>query len=415
MNKKYINDLDFSNIKIINTGKKYYLNDKPFGVLNSNEDEPLYSVCVSNSSLSIDIWSGCSFGCKYCHVQGIYSHIKECGKMRKKPMLNTKFTIEEIVEALMAHPFFEKDKTVISIGTGSTEPFGNNEVTDSTMKILEVFVEKNLKNPFWIVTKAGIPKRIVNKVREITQHGNKIMFSMCWANNPKEIEPCQNNRFKNIELLSDIDNVYVAWYMRPLVKEWGANQKNLTSMFKYVSENYGKYIDLIVPGGMRWTSGIEYALAELNHVKVPNLIKDDNKKTLDDKIVNDIINLSNIYFPNIPVFFNSSCALSYMLSVGNISLVNCFKESFCLYSLCPLFQRKSCKINLTNIDIKKVEKKLNDMGIVIKLLDIDTKNKKIVSIPEFSSFNYTIKQIIIRTLACHKNGGEKYELDRSNC
>lgn len=403
MKNKYIKDLSFDNEKIIHKDKDYYLNEHPFGVLTNDINSPLYSVSVSNSSLSIDIWSGCAYGCKYCHVQGIYSYIKDEGQMKKKPVLNTKHSIDDIISELVEHPFFEKDVTIISIGTGSTEPFGNIEVTQSTIDIMNSFVKRGYKNPFWIVTKAGIPKKIIGDLEEIANNGNKIMISICWANNPQNIEPVKNKRFKNVDLLKNIKNIYVAWYMRPLVAEWGANEKTLECMFKYVYENYADSIDMIVPGGMRWTSGIEYALTQINKVVLPNLIKDDNKKTLDDKIMNTIKDLSSKFFPNIPVFFNSSCALSYMLEKSSISLVNNIKEKNCNFSECPLKQRNICNCVSNIKEFKELEDKLSNIGIDIKFEKIDFKNNEIVSVPSISEFNYSIKQIIIRIIAEYKN------------
>ncbi len=403
MNKNYIKEVNFKNEKIIHKDKDYYLNEKPFGVLNPDENNPLFSVSVSNSSLSIDIWSGCPYGCKYCHVQGIYTYIKEDGMMKKHPVLNTNYSIEEIVDALSKHPFFEKDKTIISIGTSSTEPFGSKTVTKSTIDIMKAFVAKKYKNPFWIVTKAGIPKEIISDLKDICSSGNKLMLSMCWAGNPKEIEPAQTERFKNIELLKNIDNLYVAWYLRPLVKEWGANYDNLDKMFKYVKKNYDGYIDMIVPGGMRWTSGIEYALTEINHIPMPKLIKDDNKKTLDDEIITTIKDLAKKYFNSIPVFFNSSCALSYMLEKSSIALVNHFKEKNCLCSNCPSHLRELCNSNTIITDFKKLEEKLLNMGIDIKFEQIDLTKHIIKTVPDLNSFGYAVKQIIIRTIADYKN------------
>ena len=89
---------------------------------------------------------------------------------------------------------------------------------------MEYIVSLGYKNPFWIVTKAGIPDGIQDKLKMIVDHGNHIMISICWANNPKEIEPSRNNRFRNIEKLKGT-GVCVSWYLRPLVKEWGGRIK----------------------------------------------------------------------------------------------------------------------------------------------------------------------------------------------
>ena len=404
MKSNYIEKASFDNSKIIEGKKKYVLNDKPFGVLTSDENDPLFAISVSNSSLSIDIWSGCSYGCKYCHVQGIYYHIKDNNGMRKCPVRNEKFSIPEIISSLERHPFFEKNETVISIATGSTEPFSSEKVTKTTIEIMNELLKKGYKNPIWIVTKAGIPEYCIKDLIHISKKGVKIMLSICWGGNPQEIEPMQNNRFKNVDKLKNIDNIFVAWYMRPLVKEWGASKKNLTKMFRFVYENYNDCIDYIVPGGLRWTSGIEFALTEINNVKLPRLIKNDNKKTLENKLMKIINQLSKKYFPRIPVYYNSSCALSNMVNKSNISLSNNSKNKCCKSSICPYDQRNLCTKCMIINTFEELEEDLKDMGIDIKFEMIDLNKNKIKTIPEFDSFNYTIKQIIIKKIAKYQNG-----------
>ena len=403
MKNNYIEKASFSNLKVIKKEKEYKLNEQPFGVLTNDENDPLFSVSVSNSSLSIDIWSGCSYGCKYCHVQGIYHYIKDNNGMRKCPIRDGKYDIYEIITSLLNHPFFEKNETIISIATGSTEPFGSAKVSKSTIEIINELVKRKCYNPIWIVTKAGIPEQHIQDLVNIAKKGIKIMISICWAGNPKEIEPIQNNRFKNIEKLKNNDNIFIAWYMRPLVKEWGANKSNLIKMFEYVNDNYKDCIDFIVPGGLRWTSGIEYALTEINNIKLPNLIKNDNKKTLDNNIIKLINKLSYKYFPNIPVFYNSSCTLSNMLQKSNISLSNNRKNNGCKFSRCPYIQTQRCNKCMIINDFNEIEEELNGMGINIKFKMIDLNKNIIKSIPELNSFNYTIKQVIIKKIAKYQN------------
>lgn len=207
-------------ININYNGKEYILCEYMYGVLKMDHNSPLCCVSEANNSFSIDYWKGCSFQCAYCHVQGIYEDLDENYKMYKNPIPRSRFSIEEIIDALVEHPYFEKDESIISIATSSTEPFANPKVTESTLRIMEYFSSKGYKNPFWIVTKAGIPNGISDRLKKICDNGNKIMISVCYAGNPKNIEPMNNNRFRNIETLKDT-GVTVSWYLRPLVKEWG--------------------------------------------------------------------------------------------------------------------------------------------------------------------------------------------------
>lgn len=385
-------------IDIVFNNNKYKLCKYMYGVLAMDYDNPLCCVSEANNSFSIDYWKGCSFQCAYCHVQGIYEDLDENYKMFRYPRPRSKFSIEEIINELIKHPFFEKDLSIISIATSSTEPFANHMVTESTLKIMEYFVMMGYKNPFWIVTKAGIPDNINKRLKKITDNGNKIMISFCYAGNPKDIEPMQNDRFKNIESLKGT-GVSTSWYLRPLVIEWGANSYHLEEMVKDISEKYGKYIDMIVPGGLRWTDGIEFGMHIQKGKNMPKLIKEFDAKTLSSEIENKIIELCNEYFPEKPVYFNSSCAMSHMLERNNIALLNLFRPEICEKSKCCNPCKIKCKKKtFSKSEIIEINNALEREKIKINILDINTQYG-IKSIPDFSTFDYTNKQEIKKAIA----------------
>lgn len=270
---------------------------------------------------------------------------------------------------------------------------------------MEYFVELGYKNPFWIVTKAGIPHGISNRLKAICDNGNKIMISICYANNPKEIEPIHNNRFRNIEELQGT-GVTTSWYMRPLVKEWSANEADLELMIKEISEKYYNYIDMIIPGGLRWTEGIEFGLKNIRGLKMPELIKEYNQKTLSSEIEDKIIELCKIYFPNKPVYFHSSCGISHMLNKSNIALLNIFDSHSCDKSICHNRRKELCMKNeFDKNELAKLEEELRKLNINIKLQTINS-DDKIISIPAFEEFSYTIQQQIKKTIASAINEEE---------
>ena len=379
-------------------GIKHRLCEYMFGVLEMDHNNPLSCVSEANNSFSIDYWKGCSFQCAYCHVQGIYEDLDENYKMLKEPRPRSEFTIENIVDALIMHKFFKRDESLISIATSSTEPFANLKTIDNTLKIMEYFVELGYRNPFWIVTKAGIPHGISKRLKAICDNGNKIMISICYANNPKEIEPVQNDRFRNIKELKDT-GVIISWYMRPLVKEWSANQKNIESMIKEISKKYYDYIDMIIPGGLRWTEGIEFGMKNIRGLKMPELIKKYNKKTLSSEIEDKIIELCKQYFPNKPVYFHSSCGISHMLNRPNIALLNLLDGHSCDKSICYNNRKNNCmKSEFNKKELENIEEELRKMNINIKFKKVDSENK-IVSTPALEEFSYTIQQQIKKTIA----------------
>lgn len=87
-------------------GEKHRLCEYMFGALEMNHNNPLCCVSEANNSFSVDYWKGCSFQCAYCHVQGIYEDLDDDCRMLKNPLPRSKFTIENIVDALIIHKFF---------------------------------------------------------------------------------------------------------------------------------------------------------------------------------------------------------------------------------------------------------------------------------------------------------------------
>jgi len=379
------------------TGNIFQVRHYTYGVLVPDENHPLSCVSVSNNSISIDLWIGCSWQCRYCHVQGTFQDLMENGTMPKNPIKRSKFSINQIIDSLLEHPFFTPHKSIISIGTASTEPFANGVVCDSTFEIMNAFVERGLTNPFWIVTKNGIPKGRKKAFTKITR-SNKVMISLCWAGNSRLIEPAQNNRFANIEEAKE-SGVTVAWYMRPITPEWGGSLENIEMMMLLVKEKYGTLIDMIVPGGLRWTEGIENGLVEIHKLPMPNIPKDDNLKSLPQELIDNIFMLGNKLFPNTPIYLKSSCALTHMIGVSSINAVQVFCESQCEASICTLKQRSiCCDTSVYRMNKVVAQQILDDLGIPAEVKSWDLVNG-IKTSPSLQEFSHAIRQTVFKHLA----------------
>jgi len=391
----------FTDIIGRNTGNRYKFYDHMYATLNVNKKSPLSCVSVANNSLSIDFWTGCVYQCVYCHVQGIKEDIADDGEMRKVPIRRSKFSIDEILDELVEHPFFMKHETVLSIGTSSTEPFMTGAVLKSTIELMYNLIGRGLKNPVWIVTKAGIPTEAIGDLIYISNRIEKLIISICWANNPKEIEPVQNNRFKNIDKIT-AGNISINWYMRPLVKEWFESKETLKHMFQKVSEEYGDYIDCIVPGGLRWTEGIEYGIVEVRGLSLPNIPKLNNIKTLYDEDWETIMTLSNEYFPNIPIYYHSSCAISKALNKSNISLSNILQQKDCEKSKCSKEQRKMCKIK-NHLNTDNIQAELDNVNFGVQVVKFSSETGEILTLPLFDKLSPAIQQEITHKIALLNN------------
>lgn len=386
----------FSEITGKITGKSYRMRDYTYGVLVPDVDHPLSAVSVSNNSLSIDVWKGCSWQCSYCHAQGTLQDISDNGKMPKKPERRNKFSISEIVDALIEHPFFIPDVSIISIGTASTEPFAPGIVEESTFEIMNTFVQRGLRNPFWIITKGGIPQNRKLDFARIVNKSKAVIVSLCWADSLSTVEPVRNNRFIRAEEAKEA-GVHVMWYMRPIVKEWNGDSQRIEMMISWVKKHYGDIVDMIVPGGFRWTEGIEYGLTEIYGISMPDIVKNDNVKDLDLEIWDIIFNLGKMYFPNTPIYRRSSCSLTKILGVESIVSVQTLDRHSCENSICPFNQRRICADARMFLKKKSdIQKIFDQLGIPAKVVSFDSHTGEIVSSPSINTFSYTIRQTILK-------------------
>jgi DNA repair photolyase len=398
-----VNSEPLIKLKGMTTGQEFSLRKYTYGVLVPDSNHPLSSVSVSNSSLSIDLWVGCAWQCKYCHIQGTFQDLTEEGIMPKKSRRRNSFSVDQILDELVKHPFFIADETIISIGTASTEPFAPGIVTESTFEIMDTFVRRGLRNPFWIVTKGGVPKGRKLDFARISKATRGLMLSLCWADNPDTIEPVRNNRFLNAEEAKEA-GATIAWYMRPIVPEWSGNLDRIEMMMLWVKKHYGEVIDMIVPGGLRWTEGIENGLVEIHKLPMPSIPRDDNVKLLSQKLVDFIFSLSAEHFPGIPVYLKSSCALTWMLKIPSITSAQVVERQECELSCCSLTQRQICaKGSAYNIKAEHAQAILDNLGIPAHVVSWDS-HRGLITHPEMSNFSYAVRQTVLKHLA---QGGGK--------
>lgn len=380
------------------TGKEFQVRKMTYGVLADDPHHPLSAVSMSNSSMSIDLWTGCAWQCKYCHVQGTMQDLVDDGKMATRPLRRNQFSVNQIVDELVKHPYFVPDNTIISIGTASTEPFARGPVTDSTFEIMQAFVDLGLRNPFWIVTKGGVPKGRKIDFARVTKVSRGLMFSLCWADNPDTIEPVRNNRFANAEEAKEA-GATISWYMRPIVPEWSGTFDRIEMMILWAKKHYGNIIDMIVPGGLRWTQGIENGLVEIHNQKMPEIPRDDNQKALPPELVAAIFNMCSEHFPGVPVYLKSSCALTHMLKTASVTSVQAFARTECEASICPSTQRQICSDGpIFKLKIQDAQKILDHLGVPAKVIGWDT-IRGLVTEPALKSFTYTVRQAIFKHLA----------------
>lgn len=302
------------------------ISEQIFGALASHSDNPLSRVSVANASFSLDPFRGCPARCAYCTVAGAARDIEiipaQDGR-REQVLLPTipeqLFSGEELVQALIRHPAFIKDKSVISIGTGSTEAF-LPQVEEHTWRIMRAFLEGGYKNPFWIVTKMSIPDRLADawckRFTLLKNNGIEVVISVTYSGAPTWLEPFQGDRFRNIELMKRC-GVRISHHLRPIIL--GVNDSE-DCMRMALDASIG-LAEVICVGGLRRDAGVEIAWQNVYNLD-PSLLppRSIRQKELPDGYLERV--QAYIYSKKlgIPVVTRSSEAIAHLLTIPEYNL-----------------------------------------------------------------------------------------------
>lgn len=392
------------NLKHPGNGQEYSITTQTFGALSDDSRNPLSCVSVANSSLSIDMWKGCIWQCGYCHVHD--AEVNHAGggimKMPNKPQLRTTHTPEDIVAALVLHPFFEAHKTVISLGTASTEPF-DARVIDQVFKLIECIQARGLTNPIWIVTKNGVPNRALEKMGDCISRSSNFIISLTSGGLNQTIEPIQNDRFKNAEAAAAL-GAKIVLYLRPILEEWGSTPQKLTEILEKAKTTMGnQQFCAIAPGGLRWAEGVEIALVSHGLKWPEHLSKDPDAKEMPDHIFQHVLAETERLFPGVPLVKHSSCAISNILKQPDITLTFRRKVDECLNSTCSGEQRQRCDLANANLRDPQLVTTVNDRlaasNVPVTVHSVGEQGEVFLDNAHDAPLRYAVKRTVLKLVA----------------
>lgn len=297
----------------IGTGRIKLLAQK-YGALSQDEANIYSRICIVNSCISLEPFIGCPLDCVYCAANNDIRSIKKTAsnkanlKIRKPELL---FSSKELIEALIVHPAFIQDKTVISFCSGSTEVF-HPLVEEDVWAAMEYMITLGLKNPIWLVVKSFLSSKKylwIKRFEQLVKNGIKIIISISDAGLPREYEPYQvDNRF---EVFRDFtaSGVILTHHLRPLFMFDG-----IYDGIKYALSKSTDVVSGICIGGLRYDPGmIYYWYGKTNGEIQPG----NQEKKLPDKLVGYVQNVAGC---GMPIFMHSSEMISHYLGINDYAL-----------------------------------------------------------------------------------------------
>lgn len=304
--------------------------------MNENETLEMLSIEYLKSYFSINSYIGCTINCAYCFLAPI----------KIVPMRPIKVIDEyKLIDKMLLNPYFETDKTVISINN-RTDPFINNEVKKSTFKLLEIMDNRGLKNIVTITSKGLLTKddaKYLDKFKNI-----KIVIIVTYNGIPKNIQPIdQSIQEQTMKNISSCKNVKLLHQFRPIIPGINDDEKVIRSVINYAK----KYCNATIYQGIRVNKFIHKRLLNRNYLYEGNFDQHKQKSREVDSVFNKIFNEDDSY----SIFDHTSCCLSYLFDDFDYNLH--FLKYNCNTS-CPNINKcKNYCLNLPN-NIKDILKKI---------------------------------------------------------
>jgi len=227
----------------------------------------------------------------------------------------------ELLLALIIHPAFIPNKTVIGFCIGSTEVF-LPEVGENVWIAMKKMAEYGLRNPIWLVGKSfhSNAKDIwYKRFKYLTDCRINIIISISDAGNHSEVEPfSEKNRFLPFEFLKD-SGVYLSHHLRPVVP----HPFVIDSISRSLEKSNG-IVSSVCLGGLRLDPGM---LLFWRREETTTYAPGNQSKVLGSDIENHVKNITEKV--GVPLFHHSSEMISFYLGINDYNLNEYYSdESF---------------------------------------------------------------------------------------
>ena len=375
MKKDYVWPIEEEKIveNFLNSGVN--LMQEKFGALSQDSDNIYSRICIGNSLISLEPYRGCPLKCKYCMANNDVRSLdleKYNGKdfdsiiVRKPEKI---VSTSELVDAMVRHPVFIPDKSIIGICTGSSE-FFLPELSDDIWFGMVRLIELGYKNPIWIVVKSFLDinnkEKWIERFDFLDKNGVKVILSISDIGAPKDIEPYQVDRFKIFDFLKNT-NVIISHHMRPIIPGDYFTDELIDDLL----DKSLNIVKSVCVGGLRIDPGMEI-FWDNEITKQYNSITGNQDKIFDQKILKKVEEKVKLRKQTIPIFDKTSMMISYHLGISDFNLYRYRKN------LEGAFLRVNLSIikNAEQKHSKNIIKLLKEVAVKISLDNVEFSMEK---------------------------------------
>lgn len=324
------------------------------------------------SFLSINTHVGCNLGCAYCicHAFGLPTFPRKI------------IAPEQLMKLVFRNKYFIPNITPVGINNKSDPLLP--EVKDSTFKVLKIFARYKLKNPLIVISKLSYSPEDLDLIESFSLN---IYHFTSYSGLSSPLEKVDSRiQKKNIKLLSkrSIKSIH---YWRPIIEGLNDNSKLIRRILDFVAKKCRASV----------ISGIRLPLMVIINLQNIGInVKYEEHYTLHKKLSDEtrkrIAKFAHKKYPQYPIFFHTSCALSYFENLPDYN-TNYLKSGFHCNPFCKNIH--ICRDYMPSFTtIEKVISRFTNKFKVIK-------NKKTIlifeplSLEDLSYLRYILKMKIV--------------------
>lgn len=343
------------NLKLSDEFKKMILDASKFLDNYEKRKAPKFYpiVDVHATWLVLNPIQGCPKQCKYCFL-------KERGLNRIQPI--TLVSPEKAVDLLLSNKFYIEDMPLCLFS--QTDAFSTVDNVEYLKQLIEILMEKEIKNPIVFITKCKIPEDFIDFIDKYEKQGHSFLFFLSYSGLDKDIEFGVNKQIiENNFIRLSKKGKKIIHYWRPFIPQ-NSKKEDVKKIYNFVK----KYCIASVAIGLKTTNyiidNIEWAALKNNR---KDALKSDNvwNKEAYDYLWNDLANNKDY-----PIFQTTSCALAYALGQPDRKFF--YNTNICINcNNCPFVQRNRCKEKNEHFKMPKKKYIVSLIEKIGKNIDID--------------------------------------------
>lgn len=298
---------------------------------------------MHSSWLAINSVLGCPNGCRYCLLQA--TNDNEC---RPKELVTPK----EAVEELLKYKYYDENIPLCLLP--NTDVFVNQKNTAYLLELLDEIEKRKVKNDLIIITKCNITDSVIEKVKQIKNKGQNVIFYISYSGLGKNIEPrisedVLKSNFKKLKE-NDIDVIH---YYRPFLPQ-NSDPEKIEEILNYVN----KYTDISV------TTGLALIETFIDKIECWDEVKKNKDASLKANCVwpETAWNYFNEDYKHPQqIFQTNTCGLNTKLKRPSLQYYNTFECRN--YNHCSEEQRNRCMLAHKDLNRELVKEKCKNLLI----------------------------------------------------